>query len=264
VNPLEYNALEYQRMSEPPKFEAILEHTTEVVWLFDRARRRLIYINAAFERVWLRPSDEVLLASDTLAFLTSTFHPEDRDRFKALTQSQHFAPVDLRILRPLGEIRWVRIRLHSTDDNTILGFCEDITEFKRHEEQLEAHRLELEEAYSKLQEAVVTDPLTGLKNRRGLNSGLERFVMDAHRHSQPISAVAMDIDHFKTYNDTYGHPAGDTVLMAIATIIQRSLRPTDLAARVGGEEFLILLPDTDKEGAISAKRSSTLAGHIAP
>ena len=82
--------------------------------------------------------------------------------------------------------------------------------------------------------------------------------------------MAIDIDHFKFYNDTYGHPAGDSVIVAVATIVQRTLRPTDLGARVGGEEFTVLLPDTDREPgprpprSAPAARSPTPAGSTRP
>jgi diguanylate cyclase (GGDEF)-like protein/PAS domain S-box-containing protein len=235
----------------------ILDQTLEVVWLLDPAQRHISYINAAFERVWGRSVDELLLSSDPIGYLRSTIHPDDRDRFSYWLEWPHAeeAPWEFRILRPTGDARWIRARLRpygESHSGQVIGICQDITEFKRHEEQLEAHRQELEEAYARLQEAVVTDPLTGLKNRRGLQAGFDRLEMDARRHQTPISVVAIDIDHFKTYNDTYGHPAGDTVLVAISTLVQRTLRPTDLAARVGGEEFVVVLQDTDAPGAIAA------------
>ena len=245
-----------------PDLEALLDQTLEVVWLWDADARRPVYVNRAFARVWGRPVESFLNASCAQAFLRSTIHPDDRERYgrAAASPPADGSAVEYRVLRPHGEVRWVRSRSKpyfghprpADDGHWVIGITEDVTERKRHEDQLEAQRKALEEAYLHLQEVVVTDPLTGAKNRRGLEAALERAVDDARRHGRPVSAVAIDIDHFKFYNDTYGHPAGDSVIVAVATIVQRTLRPTDLGARVGGEEFTVLLPDTDRAGAEAA------------
>ena len=245
-----------------PDLEALLDQTLEVVWLWDADARRPVYVNRAFARVWGRPVESFLRAPCAQAFLRSTIHPDDRERYGrgAASPPADGTAVEYRVLRPHGEVRWVRSRSkpylghpHPADaGHWVIGITEDITERKRHEDQLEAQRKALEEAYLHLQEVVVTDPLTGAKNRRGLEAALERAVHDARRHGTSVSAVAIDIDHFKFYNDTYGHPAGDSVIVAVATIVQRTLRPTDLGARVGGEEFTVLLPDTDRAGAEAA------------
>ena len=243
-----------------PNLEAILDQTLEVVWLWDPDARRPVYVNRAFARVWGRPAEAFLNAPCAQAFLRSTLHPDDRERYgrNASAPPADGSAVEYRVLRPHGEVRWVRSRSkpyldpHPGAGDWVIAITEDITERKRHEDQLEAQRKALEEAYLHLQEVVVTDPLTGAKNRRGLEAALERAVDDARRHGTPVSAVAIDIDHFKVYNDSFGHPAGDSVIVAVATIVQRTLRPTDLGARVGGEEFTVLLPDTDRAGAEAA------------
>ena len=245
-----------------PNLEAILDQTLEVVWLWDPDARRPVYVNRAFARVWGRPVESFLNAPSAQAFLRSTIHPDDRERFgrAAGTPPADGSAVEYRVLRPHGEVRWVRSRAKPYLEppaapgasGWVIGITEDVTERKRHEDQLEAQRKALEEAYLHLQEVVVTDPLTGSKNRRGLEAALDRAVEDARRHGTTVSAVAIDIDHFKFYNDSYGHPAGDSVIVAVATIVQRTLRPTDLGARVGGEEFTVLLPDTDRAGAEAA------------
>jgi len=96
-----------------------------------------------------------------------------------------------------------------------------------------------------------TDSLTGLHNRRTLGEILEREWRRARRTRSVLSLLFVDIDHFKTYNDTYGHQAGDDTLSAVARCIVESLRrPTDAAARYGGEEFVVVLPDTPQGGAL--------------
>lgn len=94
-----------------------------------------------------------------------------------------------------------------------------------------------------------TDALTGLVNRRYLDIFLEKSIATARRHNRPLAAMMIDIDYFKKYNDTFGHPAGDTLLKNVAATILSQIRAMDVAARYGGEEFLVLLPDTDARGA---------------
>jgi diguanylate cyclase (GGDEF)-like protein len=97
----------------------------------------------------------------------------------------------------------------------------------------------------------LVDPLTDIPNRRCFNERLSVEWRRAVRDSQPISFMMMDVDKFKTYNDTYGHPQGDTLLKTLAGIFSTVVhRPGDLAARLGGEEFGILLPETDLAGAL--------------
>ncbi|HWS26486.1 MAG TPA: GGDEF domain-containing protein [Xanthomonadales bacterium] len=94
------------------------------------------------------------------------------------------------------------------------------------------------------------DGLTGLANRRSAMLRLDGEVAQARRHGQPLSLLALDLDHFKRVNDTYGHAAGDRVLIEFAAILRDSLRLGDLGARVGGEEFIAILPQTDVPAAM--------------
>ncbi len=98
--------------------------------------------------------------------------------------------------------------------------------------------------------AALTDPLTGVNNRAAMNSALIRETELARRHGNSLSLIAADIDHFKLINDTYGHLAGDYVLKAVAETLTDCTRRTDVLFRSGGEEFLILLSNTGKQGAM--------------
>jgi diguanylate cyclase (GGDEF)-like protein len=96
----------------------------------------------------------------------------------------------------------------------------------------------------------MTDALTGLANRRGFDLRLAQEYSRERRNGKPLALLVLDVDHFKQYNDHYGHPAGDVVLQALADILRRSKgRASDLAVRLGGEEFGILLPESDIKGA---------------
>ena len=94
-----------------------------------------------------------------------------------------------------------------------------------------------------LQEQSIRDPLTGLHNRRYLEDSLIRELARAKRKAQPLSIILLDIDHFKRINDTFGHGAGDMVLRRLGLVLQANVRESDIACRVGGEEFSLLLPE---------------------
>lgn len=100
-------------------------------------------------------------------------------------------------------------------------------------------------------ELSMTDALTGLRNRYGLQRELQRELAEARRYARPLSCLLIDLDFFKTVNDTYGHAAGDTALMQIGRVLTEAVRASDVVCRYGGEEFLVLAPETTLEGAFS-------------
>lgn len=109
---------------------------------------------------------------------------------------------------------------------------------------------QLESANQRLQRLVGLDGLTEVANRRRFDEYLHQEWQRLTRIQQPLSLILADIDHFKAYNDTYGHPAGDDCLRQVAQTMQRAVqRATDLVARYGGEEFAVILPHTSQEGA---------------
>lgn len=108
----------------------------------------------------------------------------------------------------------------------------------------------LDEANQQLLKLTHVDPLTEAINRRGMDEALDRAWRVAQREKTELSIVLLDIDHFKSYNDNYGHPQGDECLKTFSKLLQAQLfRPADLLARYGGEEFMIILPNTPVEGA---------------
>ncbi len=114
-------------------------------------------------------------------------------------------------------------------------------------ESLAEHRLRKEK--SELEKMAVTDPATSLKNHRYFQDQLQVEVARAIRHMRPLSLFMIDMDHFKLFNDHHGHLAGDTLLKAIADRIVEQVRNVDIVARYGGDEFAVILPDTDLENA---------------
>jgi diguanylate cyclase (GGDEF)-like protein len=102
--------------------------------------------------------------------------------------------------------------------------------------------------------AASMDPLTGMFNRRGFAEATSRVIEREANAGRPVTVMIFDIDHFKSINDRFGHPAGDEILKLFATVVINSLRITDLSGRVGGEEFAALLPCSLEEGVIAAER----------
>ena len=103
--------------------------------------------------------------------------------------------------------------------------------------------------YEQSERLATTDGLTGLLNRRTFNAQLLGRLREAQRYNRPLSLLLLDIDHFKKVNDTHGHPAGDAVLRGVAQVAQTQARETDIVARYGGEEMVLILPETDARGA---------------
>lgn len=117
---------------------------------------------------------------------------------------------------------------------------------------------ELEEKNRELQELAYYDPLTGLPNRRFFFEHANLIFEEVKRYEKPLSLLVMDIDHFKKINDTYGHDVGDLILKTFANVLRGTVRKSDICARFGGEEFVVLLPNTDLEGAkVLAERIRT-------
>jgi diguanylate cyclase (GGDEF)-like protein len=111
-----------------------------------------------------------------------------------------------------------------------------------------------------LRQQSIRDPLTGLFNRRYLEETMERELARSIRNGQPLAVVAIDVDHFKRFNDTHGHEAGDQVLVELARLLRESVRNTDIACRYGGEEFVLLMPDSPP--AIAIERVETLRAQV--
>ncbi len=146
---------------------------------------------------------------------------------------------DVKHLDAEGNEQWFTIRIrafrHGSGRHALIAHA-DITRLKR---------AELE-----LRQLAITDGLTQVANRRHFDERIQEEVDRSQRYGRPLVLLLLDIDHFKKVNDTYGHPAGDAVLRRVADICRASIRALDLVARFGGEEFAILLPETDIPGAL--------------
>lgn len=122
----------------------------------------------------------------------------------------------------------------------------------------------LHDRFGREEEASRTDPLTGLLNRRGFLEASDGALVRGRRSGRPISVILVDLDHFKRVNDSLGHAAGDTALQAVAACLRSTLRGQDIAARWGGEEFILLLPETERAGALHKADALRLAVSALP
>ena len=190
-----------------------------------------------------------------------------------------------RFERADGRVYWIHWAIRPWYDATGVGgiilFTEDISERKHSEERIltlnaeletrvRDRTAELEEAVVELQQALadaeglrrelreqaIRDPLTGLFNRRFLEETLAREVARAARGKSALSIVMLDLDKFKLLNDTFGHSAGDVVLREVGHLLRESVRAADAACRYGGDEFVIVMPDTTLDNA--ARKGSLL------
>ena len=150
--------------------------------------------------------------------------------------------------------RWVCVSETLRPDGWLLVVAADVTSLK-------ANEATLRKARDSAVVASLTDPLTQLYNRRFIFSRLDDLLSSSRAMRVPLTVAVIDLDHFKRINDEHGHMVGDRVLQHFAQMLRRHLRPIDLVGRVGGEEFLVLLPNAEAAGAVQAiTRLRTLVG----
>ena len=158
----------------------------------------------------------------------------------------------------LRHLTWQTHRVAEGDYNQQVDFLGDFSisfnkmtrQLKESFEKIETQKLALEDANRFLEDMNMTDPLTGLGNRRAFDGALSLEWRQGERDQSPLSLIMLDIDSFKKFNDNYGHQEGDDCIRRVAKTINRHIkRPRDLAARYGGEEFAVILSATSTEGA---------------
>ncbi len=226
------------------------------------------------DQVWLKDPDGVyIFCNSALARLFAVTQSEvvgkTDDHFSPPAQAEKFRQRDQEAARsgkPLiteetvcflqnpqpAVLETVRAPMHDEDGQFIgvLGIARDVTERRELQEKLRQSNSELKELTEELQSLVRTDSLSGLPNRRAFEEAIGRNFRRFKRSGAVSSVLMIDIDHFKRVNDRYGHNAGDAALIVIADAFRANCRAADTAARLGGEEFALLLPDTPMNAAL--------------
>ena len=226
---------------------------------------RITYANPSLVSMLGCDSAEELLSAP---LATHFWSPEEFDAIHAAVEQVHMVKNrEIRLRRRDGALLWCSIMVVKHFDSERGVFCidgavRDITEQKQAKEKLHQAYAELEQKVSERTQELtllnerlnlisLQDGLTNIANRRYFNGFLERELQRAKREQKSIAFILLDVDYFKLYNDTYGHLAGDECLKKIAGALQGSVkRATDLVSRYGGEEFAVILPDTDRIGAV--------------
>jgi diguanylate cyclase (GGDEF)-like protein/PAS domain S-box-containing protein len=226
------------------EFEAIFANTQDAMFLVD-----VVDGGAAFQFRKLSSCHERLTGLTTEDVQGKT--PREilgvpqgsivEGHYRQCFESQQPISYEEELHLPAGQRTWHTQLSPVLKDGNVLqlvGSSRDITERKRMEENLRY-----------LSEI---DALTAIPNRRKISEELDRELARAQRHGNALSVILADIDHFKAINDELGHETGDAALRGIAETVQATLRPTDRVGRWGGEEFVIILPETDHSGARTA------------
>jgi|HubBroStandDraft_6_1064221.scaffolds.fasta_scaffold31695_3 diguanylate cyclase (GGDEF)-like protein/PAS domain S-box-containing protein len=222
---------------------------------------RLLAENSADVIMWIGPDSKRIYVSPSVRDLTGyepdelirgshgeLVHPNDRAEWKAsVARSLKSGKTQTiyRMTRKDGSSVWVEATRRRLPDGGFVSTTRDVSARKQAEDQLA-------EANRRLEVLARQDGLTGLANRRQFDETLEAEFRRAIRDKTPLSLIMIDVDRFKAFNDSYGHPAGDHCLTRIALVLgDTANRPADLAVRYGGEEFALLLPNTSRAGALA-------------
>ena len=221
---------------EPVARSAVVEEMEDAVLVLGRDGRIVDLNRTARDRLGLQVRGP--LPVEIGSRWASSWEALRRDAKPQTSRVELFLPVGRLVpfdmsMTPLGP--------RAGQGRTVL-VLRDITERERMERELRS-------ATESLRFLANTDGLTGLDNRRRFQERLHEEVERAHRYERPLSLVLLDLDHFKKVNDTWGHPAGDRVLQGTAAALRHVLRDMDVAGRMGGEEFAVLLPETELAGA---------------
>jgi len=230
--------LQHQANEQKLLLDTILNNINAHVYMKD-SERTFLYVNSQVAELFGDKAENIIGKKDTEVLpkeIADHFYKSDRFVFTSKERQiieeeatdedgnvHHYISTKIPFLSP-GKLP------------TLIGFSTEVTEL-----------FQLKEEFKKL---ATIDPLTDLYNRRYFTEQANKEYQRAHRYNLSLPLISIDIDHFKKINDNFGHPAGDKVLVEVAKELKKSLRQTDVLARIGGEEFSILLPETSIEDAL--------------
>jgi len=230
------------------QYRIIAENASDAIWVYNLNQDRFTYLSPAIQDIRGLTVEEALSEK-----IENTIAPEFRDMaMKKLSDAKEYLlqhpdsprAETLEVKQPTraGEVVWVevsaKLRFNSQNEIEILGVSRNINDRKRIENEI---------VYLGYH-----DQLTGLHNRHYFETIIPKELDRADRYSASLSLLLLDLDHFKTVNDTWGHPIGDDVLRLISKEIENTVRESDIFVRFGGEEFIVMMPQTTMKGALRA------------
>lgn len=227
------------------QMEQAIEHSSAYIWEIDSSGL-FTYVQGAKKVLGFDQSE--MIGCPMTGFLASDTKEQRVEiaLIEAMAAHQPFRELDVHYNAKGGESVWVSSSGYPIQDarGNFLGY-----------RGIDVNVTDLTQAKKELERLALNDPLTGLANRRHLSELFRREVARQKRDGKPLALLVIDIDLFKAVNDRYGHLVGDACLKRVTTAIESCLRNTDIAARFGGEEFIVVLPETDLSGArIAAER----------
>jgi diguanylate cyclase (GGDEF)-like protein/PAS domain S-box-containing protein len=255
------------------QYHLLADNMSDVIWLRD-LNLNLLYVSPSEEKIRGYKLAELQQIPFEKLLTPSSYHlamdlytselPKvmaDPDYSPVITREFEFHKRDGSLHSVESKI--IIVRDENGNPISILGQDRDVTDRKMAEKALEAANIELKNALNREHQLARTDPLTGINNRRSLYELAGREIEIAKRYQHPLSTILFDIDHFKIVNDTYGHEMGDNILQLIVQTTCDQLRTVDVIGRVGGEEFIIVLPMTNLHQAYQlAERIRTSVANL--
>ena len=238
-------------------FNELADNLEQCVWIKDPTAAttgKMVYMSPAFERIFGIPQEQLHGNPDGLFDLV---YPDDLPGFREAITAQFERDYDIeyRVVHPDGSLHWLWSRAAPVRDAAgrvvkLVGITEDITARKEAENRIRELNAELARMVLREQELSRTDELTGLGNRHRYVEEADKLLKIIRRQAlktgepRHLAAFQLDLDHLKEINDRHGHAAGDTCLRALADVLRATVREVDVPVRLGGDEFLVLLPNT--------------------
>ena len=282
LDPMNNDSVDDPRPITEARLLAMVNASGDSFWETD-VQRRFVHISDNMCRTMGYPREE-LRGRSVLEFMTPEYRAEivrlAAERGSADNPLAHTNPIrhEGEFFRKDGSRLWVEtVSVPVFDDGGVhigyFGITRDTTQRKLAEQalqeanrRLEAQLRHIHELHDQLREQAIRDDLTGVHNRRHFVAVAEHEIERARDHGTSLSLVMLDIDHFKKVNDLHGHPTGDAALKSVGAVLRGTTRAGDLACRLGGEEFAVLLPGLEHAAALERAEAwrSLLAEHSIP
>lgn len=249
---------ESERISQTANYLDLFERLLDPSFLVDPESLKILDSNLASERILKTPNEELKGRP-----ITDWVNEKDKEEFLhsiRISKRRYYPRVFDSLWNVentstlIMQVSMCFLKLNN-ESEVIQIIAKDVTKERQAEERIRQLIRDLETANTKLEALSITDEMTKLTNFRHFQSQLKQEHERASRYETPYTIIFCDVDNFKHYNDTNGHPAGDEVLKTVAQILRDTHRTSDISSRYGGEEFVVLCPHTSsKDGEILAER----------